>query len=159
MNRLVVWIIALTIVLTGCTYFSDFYPAKISNDAVTYTGRDPNAIGWPCIKKATDIKEDVVTTHAITEQLLQYQLKKDQVLYGRAYDMSVQYLQEATAERTKVVGTIEQPGLLLGILLPIIGGLGGSFITKLTHYSEAELVTEITKAKNGNANQATPSTV
>jgi hypothetical protein len=158
MNRLVVWIICLIIIVTGCSYIYDLYPAKVSKDATRYAGEEPNSIRWPCIAKANDIRERVITARVVNQLELEYAMNRDTALYSRAIDQANNNIMLAEAERQKVVGTIEQPGLLLGILLPLIGGLGGRFITTLTHYSEEELKTEIAKVKNGNANQTPAST-
>jgi hypothetical protein len=146
-NLMFLSILSFVIIITGCNLFYDYYPATVSKDALGYVGKEPNAVGWQSIAKAKSIREEVLTKHVTTQLDYQHSISKDSALYDRAIEQTNINIQRAEAERQKVIGTIEQPGWLLGLLLPAIGGLGGSFLTKLTYYSEQEYQAGIAKAK------------
>lgn len=144
-------------ICTGCSFVYDLYPTKIPPESLTYVSKDPNSVGWPCISKIREIKEEVTSKHLLTQKELSYLVSKDDALYSRAIDQVTFNLVSAETERQKLIGTMENPGYLLGILLPIVGGFAGRAITTLTHYSEQELQAEVAKAKNG-SNPATNAT-
>jgi len=143
-------------IVTGCSFFYDLYPAKLPQGSMSYVPKDPNLVSWPCIGKVKELREEVISKHVLTQAELSYLISKDNTLYARALDQVTINIAAAEAERQKVIGTMEQPGYLLGILLPLVGGLAGRFITTLTHYSEQELQTEIVKAKNGSDTPTVP---
>jgi hypothetical protein len=147
-NLMVLSILSLVIIITGCSLFYDYYPATVSKDALGYVGKDPNSLGWQCVAKAKEVREEVLTKHVTAQLDYQHLISKDSALYDRAIEQTNINIQRAEAERAKVIGTIEQPGWLLGLLLPVIGGLGGRFLTTLTHYSEQEYQAGIAKAKS-----------
>lgn len=156
MKNFSLYLLVTIMIVTGCSYLYDYYPAKLPKDALHYIGRDPNSIKWPCIGIVKDVQTEVGSKHVYTQAELNLLMNKDNTLYARAAEQISFSLSYAESERQKLIGTVEQPGYLLGMLLPIIGGFAGRYLTTLTHYSEQELQTEVNKAKNGSNH--TPST-
>jgi hypothetical protein len=150
MRNTVLILMILIVSMAGCSYLYDLWPSQIPMDTKTYATIEPNQIGWPGIGRLKELRELCITKNIIVQSGLTQQMSLDKALYGRAIDQANINIQTAEAERQQIVGTIQNPGWLLSFLLPATGALAGRAITKLTHYSEAELKTEIAKA-NGTA--------
>lgn len=138
----------LMVSLAGCSFLYDLWPIKIPADTKTYADNELNKITWPTIGTLKDLREQCITKNITNQTDLAYQMSLDKSLYARAIDQANINIQQAEIERQQIVGTIQNPGWLLSFLLPTVGALAGREITKLTHYSEAELQTEIDKRNN-----------
>jgi hypothetical protein len=132
--------------IAGCSYVYDLWPAQIPKDAQVYSGFEPNSVAWTSIGTLKTIRDECITKNIIVQSGLAQQMNLDKLLYARAIDQANINIAEAQSERAQIVGTIQSPGWLLSFLLPAVGALAGRSITQLTHYSEAELKSEIEKA-------------
>jgi hypothetical protein len=132
-------LMVLLVSVAGCSFLYDLWPAQIPKDVQTYSGIEPNDIGWPGIGKLKELREHCITKNIIIQSNLAQQMTLDKALYGRAIEQANINIQQAEEERAQIVGTIQNPGWLLSFLLPTVGALAGRSLTQLTHYSEAEL--------------------
>ena len=155
MRNTVLALMVIVVSVAGCSYLYDLWPAQIPKDTKTYAAVEPNQIGWPGIGKLKELREQCITKNIIVQSDLSQQMSLDKALYARAVDQANINIQQAEAERQQIVGTIQNPGWLLSFLLPATGALAGRAITKLTHYSEAELQAEITKANGATTKNPT----
>jgi hypothetical protein len=158
MKNTVLILMVLIVSVAGCSYLYDLWPAQIPRDTKTYADVEPNQIGWAGIGKLKELREQCITKNIMVQSDLTQQMSLDKALYGRAIDQANINISQAEIERQQIVGTIQNPGWLLSFLLPAVGGLAGRAITKLTHYSEAELQTEIAKANGTNKTRTTAAT-
>jgi len=129
----------LLLIIAGCSFFNDLWPAQIPKDTQNYSSIEPNQIGWQSIGKVKELREICITKNIITQTNLATQMSLDKSLYGRAIEQANFNITTAEAERSQIVGTLNNPGWLLSLLLPAAGILSGRALTQLTHYSETEL--------------------
>jgi hypothetical protein len=137
----------ITIVsLIGCSSIYDLWPTYVPASTKLYANKDQRPNKWPCISTLKRLREECITKNIITQTNLANQMYLDKALYGQAIEQANLNIQQAELERAQVIGTIQSPGWLLSFLLPAVGGLAGSTITKLTHYSEDELQQKLKEA-------------
>lgn len=152
-NVLIVLVI-VALAITGCTALYDMWPTKTPRDTTRYVGQDPNyavdpVTGYPTLGRLKEIKEEVITKHIMTQMDYKHELEKDDVGYGRAIDRANFSIQQAEAERQNLVGTAQNPGLLLGALLATTGVgtyLIGTRKQRPEDYNEQEYEVAATKA-------------
>jgi hypothetical protein len=149
-------VIASAVLMTGCQFLYDCWPADISPLAVQYIGREPNSVKWydKNLRTAKELKNQVVDTY-IGEQLkLDYLASLNKEKYQQVLGILDLSIRQAQADRQTALGTIEQPGWLLAgllTLLPVGSYLAGWRTLWPSHYTEQEVQTEIAKAKSPNA--------
>lgn len=153
MRNTVLTLMVLVVSVAGCSFIYDFWPAQIPRDTKAYADNEPNKTIWPTIGTLKELREQCITKNIITQSDLSEKMSLDKALYGRAIAQANINIEQAEIERAQIVGTLQNPGWLLSFLLPATGALAGRAITKLTHYSEAELQTEIAKT-NGTATKS-----
>jgi hypothetical protein len=127
------WVITPVIVLctsilliaSGCQILYDWWPVKLPPDLATYTETGPNK-GWTNIGGLQKLKDKAVTKHVIEQLDLKSKMDNDKALYERAIEQANINIQQAIAERSAMIGTLESPGWLLGLGLGITGF--GSYI-------------------------------
>ncbi|PKL47207.1 MAG: hypothetical protein CVV39_06130 [Planctomycetes bacterium HGW-Planctomycetes-1] len=149
-------IIASAVLLTGCQFAYDFWPADISPLAVQYVGREPNSVKWyeKNLHTAKELKNQIIDTY-IGEQLkLDYLANLNRGKYQQVLGILDLSITQAQADRQTALGTIQQPGWLLAgllTLLPVGSYVAGWRTLWPSHYTEQEVQTEIAKAKSPNA--------
>jgi hypothetical protein len=154
-------VLALMIILVsvaGCSFLYDLWPTKIPKDTKAYADNEPNKTIWPTIGTLKELREQCITKNIIVQSDLSEKMSLDKALYGRAIVQANINIEQAEIERAQIVGTLQNPGWLLSFLLPATGALAGRAITKLTHYSEEELQTEIAKANGTDKTRAATAT-
>jgi hypothetical protein len=154
MRNAVLILMILVVSVAGCSALYDLWPAQIPKDVKTYSGVEPNSIGWSGIGKLKELREHCITKNIITQSDLSQQMSLDKALYGRAIEQANINIQQAEEERAQIVGTIQNPGWLLSFLLPTVGALAGRSLTQLTHYSEAELQQKLSEVANPTTEKA-----
>lgn len=137
----------LLLTMAGCSFLYDMWPASIPKDTQNYSGIEPNLVGWQNIGKLKMFRESCITKNIITQTNLATQMSLDKALYGRAIEQANFNITTAEAERNQIVGTLNNPGWLLSLLLPAAGAFTGRAITQLTHYSETELQAKLKDVK------------
>jgi hypothetical protein len=116
-------IMFLILFSAGCSILFDLWPTPIPKDTAEYIDKEPNQIIWPSIGVLKEFGEQAITKN-ITKQLdLAYQMNVDKAKYDRAVQQANINIQNAESERKEMIGTIGNPGWLLGLLL---GGTGFS---------------------------------
>jgi hypothetical protein len=157
-------VIASAVLMTGCQFLYDCWPADISPLAVQYIGLEPNSVKWydKNLHTAKELKNQVVDTY-IGEQLkLDYLANLNREKYQQVLGILDLSIRQAQADRQTAIGTIEQPGWLLAgllTLLPVGSYVAGWRTLWPSHYTEQEVQTalrqaqdkEIAKAKSQNA--------
>jgi hypothetical protein len=139
-------LITLLAFMAGCSFINDLWPAQIPKDTRIYSNTEPNQIGWHCIGKLKELKEECITKNIVTQTNLATQMSLDKSLYSRAIEQANFNITTAEAERNQIVGTISNPGWLLSLILPAAGAFVGRAATQLTHYSETELQAKLAEA-------------
>ncbi len=149
-------VIASAVLLTGCQFAYDFWPADISPLAVQYVGREPNSVKWyeKNLHTAKELKNQIIDTY-IGEQLkLDYLANLNKEKYRQVLGILDLSITQAQADRQTALGTTQQPGWLLAgllTLLPVGSYVAGWRTLWPSHYTEQEVQTEIAKAKDSNA--------
>lgn len=143
MKTLIITLTLVLIGLAGCTALYDLWPAQTPKDTMAYVNIEPNEIKWQSIGKLKEIREECITKNIVTQAMFLSRMQIDKLLYARAIDQANINITSAENERNQIVGTINNPGWLLSLLLPIGGGFLGRAVTQLTHYSESELQSKI----------------
>ena len=153
MKTVLLSIIAVSIVLvTGCQFAYDFWPAEISPLAVRYAGRDANDIKWyeKNLHTANELKSQVIDVYIGESLKLEYLANLNKEKYQQVLGLLDVSIKKAEADRQALIGTIEQPGWLLTALLtllPIGSYLAGWRTLWPNHYTEAEVKAEIDRIK------------
>jgi hypothetical protein len=149
-------IIASAVLVTGCQFLYDCWPADISPLAVKYAGREPNSVKWydKNLHTARELKNQVIDTY-IGEQLkLDYLANLNKERYQQVLGILDLSITQAEQDRQTALGTIQQPGWLLAgllTLLPVGSYVAGWRTLWPSHYTEEEVKIEIAKAKSSNA--------
>jgi len=153
------WKVILSVVIifviglaAGCSMMNDFWPAKVSPQAIRFAGQDPNNYPWWSnnIGKVKDLRGDVIDKYISEQLLLDYQLKLNKEKYQQAIEFLDLSIKAAEADRAAAIGTIQQPGWLLAgllTLLPVGSYLAGWKTQRPQDYNETEMQLEIAKAK------------
>jgi hypothetical protein len=148
MRKTALFLMVMMVSVAGCSYLYDYWPAQIPTDTKNYAVFEPNGFYWPGIGTLKTLREECITKNILNQSDLAQKMSLDKALYERALGQANINITQAENERAQIVGTIQNPGWLLSFLLPATGAFAGRAITKLTHYSESELKTELEKAKN-----------
>ena len=150
-------IIALCLcIAAGCSMLYDLYPCAVPRDTATYTDQDPDRLGWQSIGKLKELAE-ASTTKNITVQLdLADRMALDKALYDRAISQANINIQSAQAERQQLIGTVQNPGWLMTLLLGGGFASAGGLLTKLTHYTQAEYDAAVAAARAASTPPASP---
>ena len=150
MKNVTLTLVIVLLSITGCTAIYDLWPAQIPKDTESYSGIEPNSIGWAGIGKLKNLREICITKNIITQSDLAQKMNLDKALYTRAIEQANINITNAELERNQIVGTLNNPGWLLSLLLPAAGVFTGRAVTKLTHYSETELQNKIKEVTKNN---------
>lgn len=146
-------IVASAVLVTGCQFAYDFWPAEISPLAVKYTGAEPNSIKWydKNLHTARELKNQVIDTYIGQQLKLDYLANLNKEKYQQVLGILDLSIAQAEADRMTVLGTLAQPGwLLTGLLtlLPVGSYVAGWRTLWPSHYTEQEVQAEIAKAKS-----------
>ena len=129
MKTLGVVLVILLCALVGCSMVADMYPATIPSSMVDYLDIEPDQVGYPSVGKAARFKEAAITKHIVTQLDLESAMKKDEVTYEHALERTTFNISKARQEFKETIGTLDNPGWLLGLAL---GGTGlASYVTGL----------------------------
>lgn len=146
-------IVISVILVTGCQFAYDFWPAEISPLAVKYAGRDVNSVQWyeKNLHTAREVKNQVIDVYICESLKLNYLANLNKEKYQQVIGLIDLSIKQAEADRMTAIGTIEQPGWLLAGLLALLPA--GSYIAGWrtlwpSHYTEQEVQQEIAKAKS-----------
>jgi hypothetical protein len=128
------------IIMGGCTQLADLWPAKQPRDLLQYTDTDPNQV-LNTLGMVKELREVAVTKHIVQQLDYKHEMEKDKALYGRAIEQAELNITIAQNERSSMIGTLENPGWLLGALLGMTGVgayLVGSRQQRPEDWTEAE---------------------
>ncbi|HBG27498.1 MAG: hypothetical protein A2Y10_02895 [Planctomycetes bacterium GWF2_41_51] len=146
-------IIVMSVVLvTGCQFAYDFWPAEISPLALKYAGRDVNSICWyeKNLHTANELKSEVIDVYIGESLKLEYLANLNKEKYQQVLGLLDVSIKQAQSDRQSMIGTIQQPGWLLAgllTLLPVGSYIAGWRTLWPNHYTEQEVQAEIAKAK------------
>jgi hypothetical protein len=152
MSKIILVTLTILIILaSSCAMLYDKWPAKIPADNIGYLDKDPNTVGkpWPSLGELKDLKEEAVTHHILTQIDLKYAMEKDKAHYDRAIQQADMNIQIAEQERASTIGTIQNPGWLMGALIGLTGlgaYLTGARTQRPEDWTEAEHQEAIKKA-------------
>ncbi len=155
------WKVFLSIVIifaiglgAGCSMINDFWPAKVSTQAIKFAHKDPNNSKYQWwasnIGTARELRNDVIDVYIGQQLLLQYQASLNKEKYQQALNFLDLSIKQAEAERTAAIGTLQNPGwLLTGLLtlLPVGSYLAGWKTQRPQDYTEQEVQDLIAKTK------------
>ena len=146
-------IIMSVVLVTGCQFAYDFWPAEISPLAVKYAGRDANSICWyeKNLHTANELKSQVIDVYIGESLKLEYLANLNKEKYQQVLGLLDVSIRQAESDRQTMIGTIEQPGWLLAgllTLLPVGSYVAGWRTLWPNHYTEQEVQAEIAKAKS-----------
>ncbi|MBU1260004.1 MAG: hypothetical protein KJ757_08035 [Planctomycetes bacterium] len=149
-------IIASAVLVTGCQFAYDFWPAEISPLAIKYAGREPNSVKWydKNLHTARELKNQVIDTYIDRQLRLDYLANLNKEKYQQVIGILDLSITQAEQDRQTALGTIAQPGWLLAgllTLLPVGSYVAGWRTLWPSHYTEEEVKVEIAKAKSPNA--------
>lgn len=145
-------IIAAVVMVTGCQFAYDLWPADISPLAVKYVGRDPNSIKWYAqnLHTARELKNQVIDTYTGEQLRLDYLANLNKEKYQQVIGILDLSIKQAEQDRMAAIGTLQQPGWLLAgllTLLPVGTYVAGWRTLWPAHYTEEEVQAAIAKAK------------
>ena len=145
-------IVFSVLLITGCQFLYDYWPAEISPLALKYAGRDANSICWyeKNLHTANELKSEVIDVYIGESLKLEYLANLNQEKYQQVLGLLDVSIKQAQSDRQSMIGTIEQPGWLLAgllTLLPVGSYIAGWRTLWPNHYTEQEVQAEIAKAK------------
>lgn len=148
MNKNLLLVIALILlVISGCAYLNNLWPTEANRAGLKYLDKDPNTPLLMTLGKVKELRSEIVQKHIVTQLGLKYQISLDKANHDSAMEID-RNIEVAEAERLKMIGTIENPGWLMSILLGA-SGLGLYFTGKREQrpedYNEAEMQVEVEK--------------
>lgn len=135
--------------VAGCAVLYDYWPTTIPQDTLTYVGEDVNSAEIRTLGDLKATREATITKHLLNQIDYKYEMEKDKVHYTRAIDQANVNIEQAIAERSELIGTINNPGWLLGLALASTG-IGAYVVGKKTQrpedWNETEHQEEVAKA-------------
>lgn len=122
-KKLALVITVVLIISAGCSQLYDMWPARHPADTTSYLGKDPNETGkpWPTVGELKDMKEEAITKHILAQMDLKHEMEKDEAMYSRAIESATMNITSAERERQEMVGTLSNPGWLMGALIGVTG--------------------------------------
>jgi hypothetical protein len=140
------WVVViLLLVISGCSIFNDMWPVRKSKVARKYVGKDTEGCPITTLAEEKEVRTEVVQKHVLTQLELKYQVSVDKANYDTAMEID-NNITIAETERDKLIGTVEEPGYLMALLLSATG-LGLYGVGKRTQrpedYNEAEMKAEV----------------
>ncbi len=121
-NLLLIGIVLLSLVLLGCGSIADYVtPADIPQRSAEYVSDDPNLAGLTTLKKAKEVRQDVLITHRDTQLDLKRLAEDDELQYSDALEIiDTNISQSQTIQDIVLNGTDTTPGLMT-----VLFGAGG----------------------------------
>lgn len=121
-NILLVGIVLLSLVLLGCGSVADYFtPAEIPQRTAGYVSNDPNLAGLTSLKRAKEVRQDVLITHRDTQLDLKRLAEDDKLQYSDALEViDFNISQSQTMQDLALNGTDTTPGLMT-----VLFGAGG----------------------------------
>jgi hypothetical protein len=152
-------IVTVAVLVTGCQFAYDFWPADISSLAVKYTGRDPNSIKWYAqnLHTARELKNQIIDTYIGKQLRLDYLANLNKEKYQQVIGILGLSIEQAEQDRMTTIGTLAQPGwLLTGLLtlLPVGSYVAGWRTLWPSHYTEQEVQAAVKQAQDAALRQA-----
>lgn len=148
MNKKLLYVLVfIVLIISGCSILNDMWPTQVNKGALDYLGKDPNTPRVQMLAKVKEFRSDVVNKHVVTQLDLKYQVSLDKANYESAMEIN-HNIQVAEAERDKMIGTIQNPGWIMSLLLSVSGfGLyfTGARQQRPEDYNEAEMQVEVEK--------------
>jgi hypothetical protein len=140
------------LLVTGCQFLYDLWPADISPLAVKYVGKDPNSINLlnSNIHTARNLRNEIIDTYTGEQLRLDYLANLNKEKYQQVIGLLDLSIKQAEQDRMAAIGTLQQPGWLLAgllTLLPVGTYIAGWRTLWPSHYTEEEVQTAIAKAK------------
>ena len=125
-NILLIGIVLLSIVLLGCGTVADYFtPADVPQRTAGYVSDDPNLSGFTTLKKAKEVRQDVLITHRDTQLDLKRLAEDDEFQYSDALEViDFNISQSQSIQDIVLNGTDTTPGLMT-ILFGASGLLAG----------------------------------
>jgi hypothetical protein len=120
MKRALLIITIALVISSGCAMLYDQWPAKHPQDTKNYVGEDPNGL-YPTLGQLKDMREAAITKHILSQIDHKHEMEKDKASYGRAIEQANLYIASAVKERQEMIGTIQNPGWLMGALIGLTG--------------------------------------
>lgn len=145
-------VVSVLLLTTGCQFLYDFWPADISPLAVKYVGKDPNSINLlnSNIHTARNLRNEIIDTYTDQQLRLEYLANLNKEKYQQVIGLVDLSIKQAEQDRMAAIGTLQQPGWLLAgllTLLPVGTYIAGWRTLWPSHYTEEEVQTAIAKAK------------
>lgn len=148
-------IVFSVLLITGCQFLYDYWPAEISPLALKYAGRDVNSVCWyeKNLHTANQLKSEVIDVYIGESLKLEYMANLNKEKYQQVLGLLDVSIKQAQSDRQAAIGTIDQPGWLLAgllTLLPVGSYIAGWRTLWPNHYTEQEVQAEIAKLKGAN---------
>ena len=145
---LLVVVCVISFAIIGCNSMIDrITPAEMPKRTAEYVGMDPN-IEVVSLRDAKIIKDDVIIKHRDSQLALLRFAQDDDLAYKDALAFIEMSIEESQGLQDIVVGSIDQPFSVLGMLAPLAGGLAiGKVLKRKGDYSPAEFEAGLAKAK------------
>lgn len=121
-NILLIGIVLLSLVLLGCGSIADYLtPAEVPQRTAAYVSDDPNLPGFTTLKKAKEVRQDVLITHRDTQLDLKRLAEDDKLQYSDALEViDFNISQSQTIQDIVLNGSDTTPGLMT-----VLFGAGG----------------------------------
>lgn len=145
-------VVSVLLLVTGCQFLYDLWPADISPLAAKYVGKDPNSINLlnSNIHTARNLRNEIIDTYTGEQLRLDYLANLNKEKYQQVIGILDQSIAQAEADRQAAIGTLQQPGWLLAgllTLLPVGTYVAGWRTLWPSHYTEEEVQALVAKAK------------
>jgi hypothetical protein len=145
MKNFLIGLACVCALVAGCSVVSDkFMVAKIPTDLITYTGHDPNIIGYQSIEKLNTLLEEAKTKNIRTQEECLYASKLDAAVYSEVAKAGQKRLEIAQKAADNVFG---QNGVAVNLLTLLLGAGAARWYSTATMYSEAEVQAEKSKVE------------
>lgn len=138
-----IFIITL-LLISGCSVVYDMWPCRISKTTAQYTHNDPNKLNVfnSNVGKAKELRAESSDIYISSQLELEYRANLNKEKYKLVTDFLDTSIVQAEAERSAMIGTLNQPGwMLAGLLslLPVGSYLYGASKPRPEDYTEAEV--------------------
>lgn len=155
LNWLTILMSLCLVIFINCSVVDRVTPSEIDELSADYAG-DPNAAGLSSLWRAKNVRNLIITNHAITQRNLLRAIEDDEWLSAMALDLSLFGIQRSEDVQEIVIGGPDQPLSILGILGPGITGVFlGKMLKRRGDYTPEQHHSEVAKAVNNSKNNLT----
>ena len=113
--------LSIVILVTGCQLVTNLYPAKTPYTALRYADPNRRPPLWESIDSLDTLRQNVIETHLGAQIDLKYEMEKDTSFYNLSLAQVNTNIQQATDDRQLTIGTLNNPGWLLGLIFGTTG--------------------------------------